>query len=175
MHHREVWYISQTWWVQGWCMSPGARSQVSLLLLISHMHLWSPKGTRPHPQSEEVLSHFLWPLHVNVLLFFTSDQAVHLPVSIRYALLLEGIWIKHLIIWQAFSSMKTYYELGNHTFNCAACQKSTQTSNSKVVRSFWSTAKISTFPLLVLDAAPTHSTMSKKLWERCSLSEEEKN
>jgi len=30
--------------------------------------------------------------------------------------------------------MKICYELGNHIFNCAACQKSAQTSNSKEMR-----------------------------------------
>lgn len=96
-------------------------------------------------------------------------------MSIRYVLLLEGIWITHLSIWQACSSMKACYELGNHIFNRAACQKSAQTSNSKEMRSFWSTAKISTFPLLVLDACCT-STLHDLLQVvrgRCSLSEKE--
>lgn len=71
--------------------------------------------------------------------------------------------------------MKACYELGNHIFNRAACQKSAQTSNSKEMRSFWSTAKISTFPLLVLDACCT-STLHDLLQVvrgRCSLSEKE--
>lgn len=163
-HHGEAGNISETWQAQRWHTSPRCKvTGVPLCCSSLTCTCWALKAPD--------LIHKGWKVCPTLA---PSDQAVQLPMPIRYVLLLEGIWIKHLSIWQACSSMKTCYELSNHIFNCAACQKSAQTSNSKEMRSFWSTAKISTFPLLVLDAAPPHSTMCDKLWEGGAVSQKRK-
>lgn len=173
LHRREAQSISQSWWAWRSYMSP--RCKVTGVPL----HCFSLMCTCEAQKAPHLIPK---PCTVSPI---SSDLSIWLSYSISlwpgcpvaYASLCSATnWdlnklFKH---WQAFSSMKTSYELGNHIFSCAACQKSTQTSNSKEMRSFWSTAKISTFPLLVLDAAPTHSMICNKWWDRGAVPEKKK-
>lgn len=154
--------------------APGVRSQVS--------HCTASLSCAPvepgrHPTSSPNRGRFLpFLLTSQIWLSHSCSLRPGCPVPYAYQVCTATRWDLNKVFkyCQAFSSMKTSYELGNHIFSCAACQKSTQTSNSKEMRSFWSTAKISTFPLLVLDAAPTHSMMCKKWWERSAVPEKTK-